>query len=401
MYDAIVVGARCAGAPTAMLLARKGYRVLLVDKATFPSDTLSTHILWSHGAEAMARWGLLDALAATGLPPIGHRITFDVGPFALHGTIPDANEGKGGFCPRRTILDNLLVRAAASSGVEVREAFSVANLIFANDRVVGIRGHHNGRMFEERARIVIGADGIHSFVANAVGAPLYDTQPVAVCGYYSYFSDVPQEDIELYLRDQCAFGGVPTHDGLHLVMLNWPARDFPAVRADIEGHVWRALQLSPDFAARARKGKRQTPWHGTAGIPGYFRKPYGDGWALVGDASHTKDPITAQGMSDAFIDAEMITSAIDAGLSGRGVLDDLLAAHELARNERIRPMYEFTNQIATLEPPPPHMQALFSALRGNQDATNAFLSAITGAIPLPEFMSDENLRRIMSAAGAH
>ena len=120
MYDAIVVGARCAGAPTAMLLARKGYRVLLVDRATFPSDTLSTHILWPHGAEALARWGLLGDLEATGLPPIGHRMTFDVGPFALRGAIPDANEGKGGLCPRRPILDSLLVRAAAAASVEVR-----------------------------------------------------------------------------------------------------------------------------------------------------------------------------------------------------------------------------------------------------------------------------------------
>ena len=166
MYDAIVVGARCAGASTARLLARRGYRVLLVDRATFPSDTLSTHILWPHGAEVLARWGLLDELAATDLPPIGHRVTFDVGPFALRGAILDANEGKGGFCPRRTVLDSLLVRAAAAAGVEVREAFTVGSLLLADDRVVGIRGSSNGAVFEERARIVIGADGVQSYVAN-------------------------------------------------------------------------------------------------------------------------------------------------------------------------------------------------------------------------------------------
>jgi 2-polyprenyl-6-methoxyphenol hydroxylase-like FAD-dependent oxidoreductase len=150
-----------------------------------------------------------------------------------------------------------------------------------------------------------------------------------------------------------------------------------------------------------RSGTRQERWYGTAGIAGYFRKPYGDGWALVGDAGHCKDPITAQGMSDAFIDAESITAAIDAGLSGVGNLDDLLAAHETARNDRARAMYEFSYHTASFEPTPPHMQALFGALRGNQNATNAFLSALTGAIPLAEFMSEENLGRIMSAAGAH
>ena len=133
-------------------------------------------------------------------------------------------------------------------------------------------------------------------------------------------------------------------------------------------------------------------------MPGYFRKPYGKGWALVGDASYSRDPITAQGISDAFIDAEALVEALSRGLSDNGVFDDRLAAHESARNERVRPMYEFTTHLAALEPPPPDMQALFGALRHNQDATNAFLSAITGAIPLPDFMSNENIGLIMAAA---
>ena len=399
MRDAIVVGARCAGSPTAMLLARHGFDVLLVDKTTFPSDTISTHIVWPHGAEILARWGLLRTLADTGAPPICRRMTFDVGPFALRGTIPDANDGMGGFCPRRTVLDSILLNAAAESGVEVREALTIDGLLVNDDEVVGVRGHDKGtRPVEERARVVIGADGVNSFVARAASAPEYDVRPVAACGYYSYFSGVPQDDIELYVRDHCAFGGAPTNDGLHLVMVNWPAGDFPTVRADIERSVWRSLDLSPDFAARVREGRREEKWYGTAGVPGYFRKPYGKGWALVGDASYNKDPITAQGISDAFIDAEMLAEALSAGLSGRAAIENLLAAHETWRNVRARPMYEFTSRLAALEPPPPDMQALFEALRGNQDATNAFLSAITGAIPLPEFMPSENLGRIMAAS---
>jgi len=399
MYDAIIVGARCAGSSTAMLLARQGFKVLLVDRATFPSDTISTHILWPHGAEMLARWGLLETLAATGLPPICRRMTFDVGPFALRGTIPDANDGLGGFCPRRTILDSLLVKAAAECGVEVRETFTVDELLMTGDTVAGVRGHgKNGTAVEERARVIIGADGVHSFVARAVRAPEYDTRPVAACCYYSYFSDVPQDDIELYVRDHCAFGGAPTNDGLHLVMVNWPTSDLPGVRADIESHVWRALEKAPDFAARVLEGHREDKWHGTAGVPAYFRKPYGSGWALVGDAGYNRDPITAQGISDAFLDAAALTGALRTWLSGNDTFEELMEAHEAARNERVRPMYEFTSQLATLEPPPPEMQALFGALRHNQDATNAFLSAITGAIPLPDFMSHENLGRILAAA---
>jgi 2-polyprenyl-6-methoxyphenol hydroxylase-like FAD-dependent oxidoreductase len=382
-----------------MLLARRGFKVLLVDKATFPSDTISTHILWPHGTEVFGRWGLMPRLAATGTPPICRRMTFDVGPFALAGTIPDANDGNGGFCPRRTVLDSLLANAATESGVELREGFVVDELLITDDVVVGIRGHaRGGTRIEERARIVIGADGVNSFVARAVPALEYEVRPVAACGYYSYFSGVRQDDIELYVRDHLAFGGAPTTDGLHLVMVNWPASDFTTVRADIDGHVWRALAAAPDFAARVREGRREERWYGTAGVPGYFRKPYGNGWALVGDASYNRDPITAQGISDAFIDAELLVEALSAALTAKGAFDELLAAHEAARNERVRPMYEFTNQLAALEPPPPEMRALFSALHGNQDATNAFLSAITGAIPIADFLSLENLARIMAAA---
>jgi 2-polyprenyl-6-methoxyphenol hydroxylase-like FAD-dependent oxidoreductase len=400
MYDAIIVGARCAGSPTAMLLARRGFKVLLLDRSTFPSDTTSTHILWPHGAEVLARWGLLHRLASTGVPPICRRMRFDVGPFALHGAIPDANDGKGGFCPRRTVLDHLLLNAAVESRVEVREGFSVDQLLMTDGVVVGVRGRGRGEQpIEERARVVIGADGVNSFVARTVRAPEYDVRPVAACAYYSYFSGIRQDDIELYVRDHCAFGGAPTNDGLHLVMVNWPASDFPRVRANVEGHAWRALEGSPDFAARVRGGHREEKWYGTAGIPGYFRKPYGNGWALVGDASYCRDPITAQGISDAFVDAEMLTTALATWLSGEDTFETLLAAHESARNERVRPMYEFTTQLAALEAPPPEMRALFGALRGNQDATNAFLSAITGAIPLPDFMSNENLGRIRAAKG--
>jgi 2-polyprenyl-6-methoxyphenol hydroxylase-like FAD-dependent oxidoreductase len=399
MYDAIIVGARCAGSSTAVLLARCGLKVLLVDRATFPSDTISTHILWPHGAEVLARWGLRDRLAATGVPPICRRMTFDVGPFALCGTIPDPNDGMGGFCPRRTVLDSLLVNAAAESGVDVRQSFTVDDLLMTGDTVVGIRGHGNGsRSVEERARVIIGADGVNSFVARAVRAAESDVRPAAACCYYSYFSDVTQDDVELYVRDHVAFGGAPTHDGLHLLMVNWPTQDFGGVRSDVEGHVWKALEAAPDFLARMRAGRREEKWYGTAGVPGYLRKPYGKGWVLVGDASYNRDPITAQGISDAFIDAELLAEALSAWLSGSGTFEELLAAHEWTRNERVRPMYEFTTRLAALEPPPPEMQMLFGALRGNQDATNAFLSAITGAIPLTEFLSPENVGRIVAAA---
>jgi len=401
MYDAIIVGARCAGSPAAMLLARKGYRVLLVDKASFPSDTISTHVIWPHGAEIMDRWGLLDRLAATGCPPVALNMTFDVGPIALKGGVRGANQGRGGFCPGRTVLDKLLVDAAAESGADVREEFTVDALLWDDGRVTGIRGHgRGGGTIEETAQVVIGADGLHSFVAKAVDAPEYDGVPAMVTLFYAYYSGVGAEDVEQYVRPYEGGAYFPTHDGLTIVAGGWRSSRFQEIRADVEGNMMRVHGAVPGLAERLAGARRETKWVGTAGIPNYYRKPFGPGWALVGDAGYERDPLTAQGISDGFIDAENLTEAIDAGLSGRRPMQEAMAEYESRRNERVTPLYHFTCMLATLAPPPPEMQQLFGALRGNQAATDQFFSAITGATPLPEFMSQENVGRIMAEAGA-
>ena len=166
-FDAIVVGARCAGSPTAMLLARNGYRVLLVDRATFPSDTISTHVVQPTGVGSLRRWGLLDRLIATGCPPI-HTYAFDFGPFTIAGS-PGTDDSPVAYCPRRTVLDKLLVDAAAEAGADVREGFTVEEVVLDDDRVVGVRGHgKDGRSVTDHARVVVGADGLHSLVAARV-----------------------------------------------------------------------------------------------------------------------------------------------------------------------------------------------------------------------------------------
>src|SRR5262245_52020984 len=189
-YDAIIVGARCAGAPTAMLLARKGYKVLVVDRATFPSDTISTHVVHPPAVAALARWGLLDRLIATGCPPIDTYV-FDFGPFAITGS-PAVDGARVAYCPRRTVLRKLLVDAAAEAGAEVREGFAVEEVLIHDGRVTGIRGHGaSGTAVTERARVVIGADGRYSRVASAVQARMYNEQPPLLCGYYAYWSGLP------------------------------------------------------------------------------------------------------------------------------------------------------------------------------------------------------------------
>jgi 2-polyprenyl-6-methoxyphenol hydroxylase-like FAD-dependent oxidoreductase len=384
-----------------MLLARKGYRVLLLDKASFPSDTVSTHVIWPHGAEILDSWGLLDRLAATGCPPVALNMKFDVGPLALVGGVLDTNGGRGGFCPRRTVLDKLLVDAAVESGAELRENFTVDALVWDGDQVVGIEGHgRNGGTVEERAKIVIGADGVHSFVAKAVQAPEYDTVPPLVTAYYSYFSGIDCVDIEQYVLLGEGAAYFPTHDRLTLVITGWKSSKFREVRADVERSVKKVHAKIPNSLERIEAGRQEEKWVGTAGVPNYFRRPYGPGWALAGDAAYERDFLTAQGISDSFIDAQSLSEAIDAGFSGRQPLVEALADHEKNRNERVTPMYHFSCEIATLEPPPSEMQALFGALHGNQEATNQFFSAMTGSLPLPQFMDPDNLGRIMQAASA-
>jgi flavin-dependent dehydrogenase len=388
-YDVIVVGARCAGAPTAMLLARKGYEVLVVDRASFPSDTISTHLVHAPGVAALRRWGLLEE-AVAGCPPI-ETYAFDFGPFTISG-MPGTAYG-----PRRTVLDKVLVDAAAAAGAEVRERFTVSEVLVEDGRVTGIRGHgEGGRSVTERARVVVGADGLHSLVARAVRPEQYHEKPRLLCGYYAYWSGLPADGFETYDRPDRAFAAWPTNDDLTLVIGGWPFREFAANRGDIEGNYLATLGTVPEFADRLRGARRESRIVGMA-VPNYFRKPYGPGWALVGDAGYNKDFITAQGIQDAFRDAELCATALHQAFSGARPFDTAMRAYQSARDEEVLPMYEFTAGLASLEPPPPEMQQLLAAVSGDQEAMDGFARVTAGVTSPAEFFSDENVGRILGA----
>ena len=397
MYDVIVVGARCAGSPTAMLLARKGYRVLLLDRATFPSDTLSTHIVWPPGVATLARWGLLDAVAASNCPAF-RQVSFDVGPFALVGTPPPADGADASYAPRRKVLDTILVEAAVRAGAELHDNVAVDEIVIDDGRVTGVRGRSRaGSAIAERARIVVGADGLHSLVARVVHAPEYATKPSLACWYYSYWSGVPATGVEYYVRPGRAFGIIPTNDGLVCIPAAWTHAEFAAYRADVEGGHRATLELVPALAERVRRGRREERFVGTADVPAYFRKPYGTGWALAGDAGYHKDPITGQGISDAFRDAGLLAEAIDDGFAERRPLEVALAGYQERRDRQVTPMYEFTAQMAALAEPPPEMQRLFAALRDQPAETDRFFGVLAGTVSIPDFLAPENVRRIVGS----
>ena len=396
-YDAIVVGARCAGAPTAMLLARRGHSVLLVDRATFPSDTISTHVIHAPGVAALTRWGLLDQVVATGCPPI-ETYSYDFGPFTIRGVARPVEGQSTGYGPRRTVLDKILLDAATAAGVEVRQGFNADSVMIEDGAVVGISGHaESGEHVEARARIVVGADGKNSHVAKAVQAAEYETRPRLQYAYYTYFRDLPVDGMEVYIRPERGFAAAPTNDGETMVVVGWPYAEGTAYKADLESNFLKTLELAPEFAERVRAATRMAPFLGGA-VPGFFRTPFGPGWALVGDAGYNKDPITAQGISDAFNDAERCSTAIHAWLSGESPYDSAMTSWHHARDNAAMPIYEFTSQLATLEPPPPEMQQLLGAVDGNPDAMDGFVSVVAGTVSPVEFFSPDNIGQVMQAA---
>ena len=395
MYDAIVVGARCGGSPTALLLARMGYRVLLVDRATFPSDTISTHFIWAPGVACLKRWGLLDKVRASGSNGF-EEIGLDSGSFVLKGKPPGVDGVAEMHCVRRTVLDKLLLDAAAEAGAQVEEAFTVTAVLSRDGRVTGIRGHRRGGPeVEEQARIVIGADGRHSLVATEAGAEKYNARPTRTCCYYSYWKNVPPHLPGIHPRDRRVLVTVPANGGLTIAIVLFPIDEFDTVKTDVEKHFWAAYDMAPELAAAFRAGEQVERFYGTGDIENFFRKPYGEGWALVGDAGYHKDACTAQGISDAFRSAEWVVKAIHEGFSGARPMGEAMAEYQRVRDDHFLPMYEMTYGMASLEPPPPPMQALLEALLTNQAEADNYFGTLAGTVSIPEYYSPENLGRIV------
>jgi 2-polyprenyl-6-methoxyphenol hydroxylase-like FAD-dependent oxidoreductase len=380
-----------------MLLARKGYRVLVVDRATFPSDTVSTHILHPLGVKALSKWGLIDSLASTGCPPI-HTYAFDFGSFTIAG-VPGTSDAPVAYCPRRTILDKLLVEAADQGGAEIREGFAVEEILVEEGRVAGIRGRSkHGDPIVERAQVVVGADGRRSIVAAAVQAKHYDERPPLLAAYYAYWSGLRMDGrFETYIRDRRGFAAAPTHDDLTVVIVGWPIAELAEFKKDIEGNYLETIALAPAFADRLRGARRHARFAGMF-VPNYFRKPYGAGWTLVGDAGYDRDFITGQGITDAFHDAELCAAALDRTFSGTQPFEAAMSEYQRARDVRVKAMYEFTCQLATLEPPLPEVQQLHRAIHGNQQAMDDFARMNAGTISPAQFLSPENVDQIMAAA---
>jgi len=378
-YDAIIVGARCGGAPTAMLLARYGHRVLLVDRATFPSDTLSTLMIHSPGVAALQRWGLLAEVIGTGCPAID-TYSYDFGPVVIAGAPRGVDGITKAYAPRRTVLDKILVDAAARSGVEVRQSYLVEEIVIEDGVAVGVRGHSGDEPTTlDRARVVVGADGWNSTVAKAVGAEQYHQKPVLENAFYTFWSGLPVDRFTTLIRGDRGIAAIPTNDDLTLVLVGCPFAQASEFRRDIEGNYFAALDRAPELAERIRSATREERFVG-GGVPNFFRVPSGPGWVLVGDAGYTKDPVTAQGISDALKSAERCAAALNETFTDGRPFSDAMRDYQQRRDAEALPIYEFTTQLATLEPPPAEMQQFLGAIAGNQPAMDAFVSVTAGTL---------------------
>jgi 2-polyprenyl-6-methoxyphenol hydroxylase-like FAD-dependent oxidoreductase len=401
MFDVIVVGARCAGSATAMLLARRGVRVLLLDRATFPSDNpASTHMVWQAGSTKLRDWGLLESLMATGCP--GQRDSLlDLGDFVLKGRAPAAGFGNAAYAPRRIVLDGMLVEAALAAGAELRENVSVSEVLNEGDHVSGVRYRsRTGDPIDVRARLVIGADGTNSRFARAVGAQTEALRPRLQRTFFSYFADLPLTAMEFYARPGRMIFAWRTNDDLTVAGICCRVDQSAHLRADLETGFYRELDaLTPEFGQRMRASRRAASWLGGS-TRNFYRTAAGPGWALVGDAGLTMDPITAAGITNAFRDAEFLADAVAQGLSGTGGLDLALAGYERRRNEASLPLLEFTCEMAKLDPPPAEVIRLFEALRDDQAATDDYFGVFAQTVPVTRFFAPENLARIIAGGQA-
>jgi 2-polyprenyl-6-methoxyphenol hydroxylase-like FAD-dependent oxidoreductase len=380
-----------------MLLARAGHRVLVVDRATFPSDTLSTHYVQQPAVARLRDWGLLDQLVATGCPAIP-TYGLDFGELALRGRPTPCDGVALAYGPRRTVLDALLVEAAAAAGAQVETGFSVEGLEFEDGLVAGVRGRTAaGATVVERAPLVVGADGLHSVVATAVGAPIYDDRGTMQCLYYTYWSGISVGGFEAYVRERRGVAANPTHDGLTCVPVVFPRSELKEVRGDVERHCLEAIDLTP-LGEQVRSATREDRWYGTGDLPNRFRRPHGPGWALVGDAGYYQDPVTAHGITNAFRDAELLADAVGQGLGGEAPMDVALAAYHRRRDDAAQPMFELTCQFASMAPPSPETVELLGSLAGNQPATDRYFGMLAGTVAVDDFFAPDHVAGILTAA---
>jgi menaquinone-9 beta-reductase len=342
-YDVIIAGARCAGAATALLLARQGARVLVLDKSRYGTDTLSTHALMRGAVLQLHRWGLLPGVVEAGTPPV-RSTTFHLAGADTTIPVKPKHGVEALYAPRRTVLDTILADAARGAGAEVRFGTSLTGLRRDRaGRVTGITGRAGAARLEASADLVVGADGRRSAVARWAGARTAHVAPASSLLIYRYVRDVVPDDYRWYFRGGAAAGVIPTNDGLACVFAATSAERLPHELDGGADAAWRRMlgRAAPGLAERLDDRGPAGPPRVFTGLTGYLRDAAGPGWALVGDAGYFKDPITAHGITDALRDAEILARVVVSGGPGA------VRRYQAERDELSMRLFRVTGRIAS------------------------------------------------------
>lgn len=377
MYDVLVIGARCAGAATALLLSESGQRVLLVDQADFPSDTMSTLYIHQPGVARLAEWGVLEALLKTGVPPL-RRLTHTIGTVSVGGPLPGYDGIDYALAPRRHVLDRLLTDAARAAGARFRARTKLVDVVRRDGRVVGalLRGP-DGTVSEERGRVVVGADGMRSTLARRCGSPTTTEHPRRTCVYYTGWR-MGGDQVRLAESQHAYLSVIPTHDDISLVATYAPQADFARARTDPMGfHLGTISTLAPDLHDRLRSGQPDLRLTGTGDQRNFFRRPAGRGWALVGDAGHHKDSITARGITDAFRQAESLAGLLAGRCGSDRAADAALEEFARRRDGMLAEGYAATLAAADLTVTERRLAA-HRRIRDSAELTEVYLGVLAG-----------------------
>lgn len=344
MYDVIIVGARVAGSPTAMLLARQGHSVLVVDRATFPSDTWSTHFVTAAGTALLERWGAREPLEKRGVPFFDHVILNVAGNVMNTG---DLFGPRYVTSPRRTDLDEVLCDMAIEAGAEVRMQTTVTGLLRdGSGRVAGVTLRDaDGNTSEEFAKVVVGADGRTGIVGRTVEPEDRDRHEMRGTGFYAYFDDFDYSSEYAATFDGAFLFAFPTGARSACIGCEIDLSNEEAVRADPEAVFWERIGADPEFTQRVKAATREGRFHIGELPEGWFRHAAGPGWALVGDAAVLKDPLLGHGITDSFVGAELLAQAIHEGF-GSGDLDRALTKYDDALWRDLRAIYEASRDAA-------------------------------------------------------
>jgi 2-polyprenyl-6-methoxyphenol hydroxylase-like FAD-dependent oxidoreductase len=395
-FDVVVVGARCAGSPLATLLARRGLRVCLVDRARFPSETPSTHIIQPCGGQALDRLGMLDAVLGAGAVKLDRLTMVIDDAVRIESVVDPAVFPQPALCVRRVTLDALLAEAAAAAGAEVRTGVRVTGLATKDGRVTGVKTAGGE---EIQARLVVGADGRHSTVASLVGAREYRVSSPGRMFAWAYFEAARDRDGHLRLGRQGKLGFLagPTDGDLYLAAIGFDFADQAGFHADREAHFAAGIRAWPELADVIADGRRVGPIRAVTNWHGYFRQAAGPGWVLVGDAGHFKDPTPGQGISDAFRQADRLAHAIEDGLGNTNV-DAAMQRWWRWRDDDAYEMYWYAKDIGAPGVASPFITQMMRGIAGDPDATQLFIRVLNHEVRPSQLLTTSRAARAAARA---